>query len=95
MIRSPRTHWLLVLGFLLGQTLALVHATGHEVMSGNASPSCASCAVAHSPGAAPDAITSADVPYLAGTAPALVRDEPFSPPAALYPPSRGPPTLLA
>lgn len=87
-------HLLLALALLAGQTLAVVHAAGHELDRGQQHQVCELCALAHAGGQAPDAPrlylppeTAVQVQQALPAAPAA---QPLN-----KPPCRGPPTLLA
>lgn len=51
------TRWLVALGFFAAQTLAVVHATQHELKP-EKSAACEICAYAHAGGAAPAAVVA-------------------------------------
>jgi len=88
------SRFLIALGFLAAQAMAVVHATSHELKPDNGA-ACEVCALAHAAGGTPVMVdTAVAVPQ--GTA------APVPPPLAaaltpLYtlPPSRGPPFILA
>jgi hypothetical protein len=87
------SHWLLVLTFVVGQLLAVVHATQHQLI-GHGSSDCAECAQADAAPMLPSVAAAAIQVILPGalitTASLAVRDSrPFD-----RPNSRGPPSFL-
>jgi hypothetical protein len=85
---------LLVLGFVAAQTVALAHATGHELKP-ETSTSCEVCALAHAGGGTPAKLDMAviDVPRCTLYATPLLAAAPLR--ITARPNSRGPPTILA
>ncbi|HZR34325.1 MAG TPA: hypothetical protein VFA75_03040 [Nevskia sp.] len=88
------SRFLIALGFVAVQAMAVVHATSHELKP-DSSAACEICALAHAAGGAPVVVDAATcvppdvaVPVLSPLAAAL--DPPFT-----LPPSRGPPFILA
>jgi hypothetical protein len=83
--------FILILAFAVGQWLAVVHATHHELTSSQESATCELCAVAHGAGALPVIVallltfTFRDVAPVARRIGVAVRK------ICLLPPSRGPP----
>jgi hypothetical protein len=87
-------HLLLVLGFFLGQTAALLHVTQHE-LSPDDSTACQICVLAHAGGAAPAAVDiAALVVPQPGEQPAYTVTPVFSR-SVSRPNSRGPPLIPA
>ncbi|MGH8455727.1 MAG: hypothetical protein ACRETW_05470 [Stenotrophobium sp.] len=90
-----RIHYFAILGLLLGQWCAVVHASGHDLLKQPEKTPCAICVVAHASGVTPSAVTlpllSAPVSVTADAAlpvsPAIARVAP--------PQSRAPPSILA
>ena len=84
---------LMVLGFVAAQTMALAHATGHELKP-DSSPSCEVCALAHAGGGAPAVLdtTVFSVPRCTLNATPLLADATLRPTAR--PNSRAPPAVL-
>ena len=57
MMRNRRfVHLALILAFMVGQWMAVVHATKHELVADGDSATCEVCAVAHSGGGLPAAV---------------------------------------
>ncbi len=85
--------FVLILAFVVGQWLAVVHATKHELTSSKESATCELCAVAHGGGAVPViialliAFTFRDAPAAARRIGIAVKQ------VCLLPPPRGPPLL--
>ncbi len=85
---------LLALGFVLGQSFALVHATQHELDSAGKTLSCEICAVAHAGGGLPG--SAPPLPAIVGAFPAPDVRLPAAPAERSFyrPLSRGPPSNL-
>jgi hypothetical protein len=85
---------LLVLGFVAAQTVALAHATSHELKP-ETSASCEVCALAHAGGGTPAVLDTAaiEVPRCTLYAAPPFAAAPLRPTAR--PNSRGPPAILA
>ncbi len=94
MFRLFHLRLLLALAFVLGQSLALAHATQHELDTAGKTLSCEICAVAHAGGGLPGSAPS--LPPLAGAAPAPLTRLPAAPAGCfvIRPLSRGPPSIL-
>ncbi len=85
---------LLVLGFVVAQTAALAHATGHELKP-ETSASCEVCALAHAGGGTPAVLDTVIIvaPRCALYATPLLAAAALRPTARAN--SRGPPVILA
>jgi len=88
------TPLLLLLGFTLGQSLAVVHATQHEIAGGADSAYCQTCAVAHAGGGAPATFALAVGLAPSSHHPVAVPVAAISRDARLRPPGRAPPLSL-
>ncbi|MBV8062593.1 MAG: hypothetical protein JOY51_03310 [Nevskia sp.] len=88
------SRFLVALGFLAVQAMAVVHATSHELKP-EGSAACEVCALAHAAGAAPAALDTSNllVPQRIEPAPAFVAAVPAR--LLARPHSRGPPHILA
>jgi len=86
-------HFAAILGFVVGQWFAVVHATQHE-LSSNEHSYCQTCAIAHAAGGTPAAVPPSAVFIPRGEEPPA----PYVPEIVirpvLRPHSRGPPTFL-
>lgn len=85
--------FLIALGFVAAQAVALVHATSHELKPDNGA-SCEVCALAHAAGGTP-VVADASALVLPQ---AVERVQPLlaaaAAPCYILPPSRGPPSIL-
>ncbi len=88
------THALLVAVFVVGQSLALLHATSHELKP-ERSASCEICAIAHASGAPPASMDLATTWIPRGAEPATLVVPSLPRQAPTRPNSRGPPPFLA
>jgi hypothetical protein len=84
---------LLILGFVIAQSLALVHATQHELAGGD-SPLCETCAIAHAGGGLPSVAPAAPVLVFFDEAPAAARIVAVIPRLVHRANSRAPPIVL-
>ena len=87
------SRFLIALGFLAVQTVAVVHATSHELKA-ETNASCEVCALAHAAGGTPLVVDASSIVVPRGIEPALpvVTYMPLR--AVARPNSRGPPVIL-
>ena len=88
-------HVLLVLGFVLAQSFAVVHATRHELAATGDRTPCETCAIAHAAGGLPFAVPSAPAFLIADEAPRAAAIEAVVLRSRERPRSRAPPVSLA
>jgi hypothetical protein len=88
------SRFLIALGFLAAQAMAVVHATSHELKP-DSSAACEICALAHAAGGAPVAVDTSALllPQALETVQHTLAAAPA--PHHTLPPSRGPPSIPA
>jgi hypothetical protein len=88
-------HVAAILGLVLGQWLAVVHATRHELQDAGKQTHCEVCVISH--GAAPPPAIATLPPLQKKPAAVCASRQPVEPTSRLAyrPPSRGPPASLA
>jgi len=84
---------ILILAFVVGQWLAVIHATHHELTSSQESETCQLCAVAHGAGALPVIVALLIAFTFSDAVPVARRIGIAVKQIHLLPPSRGPPLL--
>jgi len=87
------SRFLLAFGFLVIQTAAVVHATGHELKP-EKNASCEVCALAHAGGGTPLVVDASSIVVPRGIEPALPVVAAAPTRTVARPNSRGPPVIL-
>jgi hypothetical protein len=88
------SRFLIALGFVAAQAVAVVHATSHELKP-DSSATCEVCALAHAAGGTPVVLDVAALILPRSIEPVLRPLAAAPTPPFTLPPSRGPPSILA